>query len=204
VIETVDEFRFAARCLRDLYSGWRMLKDGHDAIDYDWVSPKDPNLFTSIYQPASLLSGGGLMAAFLSYFTPQVGLLWTYKGPASVEDLFRPAETTTIEVVRQPSGIPLHAGLALELFNHIVDNVEYHICANDRCQQTFVHQQGRSAKGQRRTRGVLYHSPECARATAQRESGDSVLARPRRLGGGERRHGRGSRRFAALHAWTRR
>src|SRR5439155_17394662 len=34
--ETLDEFRFAARCLRDLTSAWRMFKEGTPASDVRW------------------------------------------------------------------------------------------------------------------------------------------------------------------------
>jgi hypothetical protein len=94
---------------------------------------------------------------------------WKYSGPAQADDLFRPADTMTVEPTPGPETVALYAVCALELFNHIIDNAEYHECANERCKRTFVHQQGRSEKGQRRSVGVIYCSPECARATAQRE-----------------------------------
>jgi len=166
-IETLDEFRFAARCLRDLYSAWRMYKDGRDVTDFEWVSPSDPESFTTIHHPSVLVHG--MMRAFLNGFSPQVLLSWSYPGGAQVEDLFKPADVVKIEPVRGPEEAPLYSICALELFNHIVDNAEYHICANERCRRTFVHQQGGSMKGQHRSRGVLYCSPGCARATAQRE-----------------------------------
>jgi hypothetical protein len=73
-----------------------------------------------------------------------------------------------VEPKRGPTEVPLYAICALELFNHIIENADYHVCANERCEQIFVHQQGRAEKGQRRSRGVLYCTPACARATAQR------------------------------------
>jgi hypothetical protein len=169
VIETLTEFRFAARCLRDLYSAWRMFKDRCDVTEFEWVSPCSSNQFTSIHQPASLLGGNGALSAFLSDFTPHLGFSWCYTGPAQVEHLFAPADEVSVEFAHVPGRVPLHAVLALELFNHIVENAEYHICANERCRRTFVHQEGRSKKQQRRSRGVLYCTAQCARATAQRE-----------------------------------
>jgi hypothetical protein len=88
---------------------------------------------------------------------------------SDLEVLFRPPTEVTVEPRREPERAPLYAICALELFNHIVDNARYHTCANDRCRRTFVYQHGRSEKGQRRSHGVLYCTPDCARATAQRE-----------------------------------
>ncbi len=40
--ETLDEFRFAARCLRDLTSAWRMFREGTAVSEMHWVSPLQP------------------------------------------------------------------------------------------------------------------------------------------------------------------
>ena len=63
---------------------------------------------------------------------------------------------------------PLYSILFLELFNHISAGAHYRICANDRCRQPYVHQQGRAKKGSSRSIGTLYCSPACARAVAVR------------------------------------
>lgn len=168
VIETLEEFRFAARCIRDLHSAWLMFKNNREVHEFNWTSPTWPDLFDSSMEPAALLSY--MLKVFLRDFAPQVTLSWKYSGPSLVDDLlFRPADRMAVEPTSGPETVALYAVCALELFNHIIDNAEYHECANERCKRTFVHQQGRSAKGQRRSRGVIYCSPECARATAQRE-----------------------------------
>src|SRR6266571_8840312 len=112
---------------------------------------------------------GGVLHAFLRDFSPQLLFSWSYPGGAEVDDLFRPANEMNLEPTRGPEVAPLYTICALELFNHIIDNAEYHTCANDHCQRSFVHQEGRSEKGQHRSRGVRYCSPSCARATAQRD-----------------------------------
>jgi hypothetical protein len=63
---------------------------------------------------------------------------------------------------------PLYSIMMAELFNHIVLQAPTRRCANTRCSQLFVHQQGRATKGTSRSRGVLYCSASCARAVAQR------------------------------------
>jgi hypothetical protein len=166
-IETLAEFRFAARCIRDLYSAWLMFKDNREVREFNWVSPTWPDLFNSFGEPAALLSY--MLKVFLRDFAPQVRMSWKYTGSTLPDDLFRPADAIAVEPTSGPETVALYAVCALELFNHIIDNAEYHECANDRCKRTFVHQQGRSEKGQRRSRGVIYCSPECARAKAQRE-----------------------------------
>jgi hypothetical protein len=66
------------------------------------------------------------------------------------------------------SGAGLYSICALELFNHIVEKADYLICGNENCQQkNFVHQQG-AKKNWHRSSGVLYCSPACAHAVAQR------------------------------------
>ena len=66
------------------------------------------------------------------------------------------------------SFVPLYSIMMAELFNHIVLEAPTRRCANPRCNQLFVHQDGRAQKGTNRSRGVLYHSASCARAVAQR------------------------------------
>lgn len=161
-IETLDEFRFAARCLRDLTSAWQMWRNGLEVTEFEWVSPSRPELFESDDEPTHLLAR--MLPRFLRPFSPQ--LLFTWSTRFEPQDL---ASGVNVEPLRGPAYAPLYAICALEIFNHIIENAEYRVCANERCQRTFVHQQGRSKKGQRRSRGVLYCSPACARATAQRE-----------------------------------
>jgi hypothetical protein len=172
-VETLDEFRFAARCLRDLTSAWQMFRSGGDATEFEWVSlsasdhpelsdqwVRDGLLETDAF-PRELLVG--MLGHFLHDFSPQ--LIFTGTISASRTTI----EPLNVEPKRGPTFVPLYAICALELFNHIIENAEYHTCGNDRCNRTFVHQQGRAEKGQRRSRGVIYCSPSCARATAQRE-----------------------------------
>jgi hypothetical protein len=61
---------------------------------------------------------------------------------------------------------PVYSIMMAELFNHIVLDAPTRRCA--KCNQLFVHQQGRAIKGTNRSRGVLYCTASCARAAAQR------------------------------------
>lgn len=169
--ETLDEFRFAARCLRDFTSAWQMFRDGTAASNVHWISPQqsDPELLNEDAFPLILLSVM-LPECFLRSFSPHISFHWSPLLPAGpLSDLPPRHGGTSIDPSRRPLGAPLYSICALELFNHIVGNAEYRICANERCRRTFVHQHGRSEKSQRRSRGVLYCSPSCARATAQRD-----------------------------------
>jgi hypothetical protein len=154
-VETLDEFRFAAKLLRDLKTDWLAVREGHDPKSVAW-------------RPSHLISD--VLETVLHWFSPRLGMRIDYYPPTSdLEVVFGPPTEVVIEPRREPHAAPLYAICALELFNHIVDNAEYHVCANENCRRTFVYQHGRSEKGQRRTVGVLYCTPACARATAQRE-----------------------------------
>ncbi len=193
-LETLEEFRFAARCLRDLSSAWRMFKDGLDVADVEWASLRADGPFASVHQAAHLLDA--MLTRFLRYFSPQ--LSWRQVGRIGRETR---VPALDVEPKREPSKAPLFAICALELFNHIIEGAKYSVCANERCQRTFVHQQGRSEKGQHRSRSVLYCTPGCARATAQREYRRRRLSRER---GDQRTPGVSNARTARSEAsdWT--
>jgi len=171
--ETLDEFRFAARCLRDLTCAWRMFKEGTPASDVHWVSPQhsDPEFLQEDGFPLFLLSEA-LPNWFLRTFSPRLTFYWTPPLPAGPGFSNLPPRQGGINIdpMRRPIGGRLYSICALELFNHIVENAEYLICANENClQKLFVHQQGGAKKVWHRSHGVLYCSPSCAHAVAQRE-----------------------------------
>jgi hypothetical protein len=168
--ETLDEFRFVARCLRDMRSAWRIFRDGTAASEVEWVSPDPTELqhFGGDGFPVFLLDGL-LPDYFLRSFTPHVNFRWTPPLAAGPVYANLPARQGPVNI--EPTGSaggPLYSICALELFNHMVENAEYLICGNENCQQkNFVHQQGRK-KNWHRSSGVLYCSPACAHAVAQR------------------------------------
>jgi len=170
--ETVDEFRFVARCLRDLTAAWRMFREGRAASEAEWVSPHPTQLvefFTGDGFPVFLLDGL-LPDYFLRPFTPHLAFHWTPPLPAGpvYSDIPPSQGPLNIEPARRAGTGQLYSICALELFNHMVENAEYLICGNENCQQkNFVHQQGRK-KNWHRSSGVLYCSPACAHAVAQR------------------------------------
>ena len=170
LVETLNEFRFAAHCLRDVETAWQALRTNA----WGPQSEGDGIGFRSVLNPpdegwnAPTLSGFfiSMLGTLLQPLSPQLEVVFEFAGFDGREGEHRGA---TIEPQREPSELPLYTLCALELFNHIVGGVEYRFCQNERCGRRFVHQQGSSKKGQHRSRGVLYCSPACARATAQRE-----------------------------------
>ena len=59
--------------------------------------------------------------------------------------------------------------LSLQIFNDIASGSQFKTCANEKCGRIFVRQRGTSRFGQSRATGVMYCTPSCARAQAQRE-----------------------------------
>ncbi len=189
VVETLDEFRFAARLLLDLKTAWLVVREGRSPDSVEWLSAPvqdrrtvSPDklrnelgetrsaaiLGSSIFEPSRFLTD--MLERLLRCFSPKLGLAVHYFPPTfDTNVLFQPPDEVVVMPRREAERVPLYAILALELFNHILDNAEYHTCANDRCRRTFVHQQGRAEKGQKRSLGVMYCTPACARATAQRK-----------------------------------
>jgi predicted RNA-binding Zn ribbon-like protein len=66
------------------------------------------------------------------------------------------------------AGVPLFLVCALELFNHIGEDVPYRTCTNPTCGRLFVRQEGRAQYGQYRSDGVIFCSARCASQTKQR------------------------------------
>jgi hypothetical protein len=61
----------------------------------------------------------------------------------------------------------LYSAMCLQLANHLAEEAIARRCAQ--CGRPFVRQLGGAAAGQYRTEGVLYCTPQCARAKAARE-----------------------------------
>jgi hypothetical protein len=61
-----------------------------------------------------------------------------------------------------------YEALSLQLANHVATASIYKTCQNERCGRYFVHQRGTARHG-RSDDVVVYCSPECARAQAQRK-----------------------------------
>lgn len=87
-------------------------------------------------------------------------------------DPFAPQVVPHTNTRREPLGLPpvtLSSGLAVQLFNAVVEGLPPLMCANETCRLPFIRQQGRAEAEQYKTRGVAYCSKSCARSQAQRE-----------------------------------
>jgi hypothetical protein len=152
-LEVLEEFRFAARLLRDLTSAWRVVSGqaSPDAITWHYTQE-------SSHREAR---------ALLRHLSPLLrGLHPTLDLMDRLDDAASDAPTTA----QAPSTrwANLYEICAAELFNHIANETDYKTCANETCQKLFVRQRGRAIHGQHRTTGVMYCSSNCARAQNQR------------------------------------
>ena len=162
LFETLDEFRFGARVLRDLDNAVQIATTRQIPDDHVWrsIPPKvlaefldnllDWGMELDVADQAAELMLRQVLSNGLIPFHPQLG----YGGgtPQHAEG----------------GRIPLYAICCLEIFNHYVEHAEQRICANETCQRRFVRQQGRAEHGQHRRTGIKYCSTYCARAQAQR------------------------------------
>lgn len=166
--ETLTEFRFGARCFRDLVRAWEVVRAGtlltDEVIGWESIPPGFshlPNLegVTVVGDPVGIdpfLAVWGFLKTMLEAgLLPLHPRLLSPGEPSSPEDVF--------------SRVPLYSVCCLELFNHIAEHATYRQCANQTCGRTFVRQSGRAVAGQHRTEGVKYCSSHCARAQAQRD-----------------------------------
>jgi hypothetical protein len=64
--------------------------------------------------------------------------------------------------------IGLYSGLCMQILNLLTEGIPSNQCANTKCGQRFIRQQGRAEAGQYRTTGVDYCSLRCARNQMQR------------------------------------
>lgn len=171
--ESLAEFLFAAGVLRDAAQAWRVLREELDPRMFHWFSSTRDEPVDSTHDVMGLLHS--ILPHLLSHFGPNIEIRTTFpenwpRGAKGVEQMFT-AKLSPPEVTHAagPSCAPLYQICALELYNHIAENAEYRICANETCRKLFVHQSGTAQYGQYRSKGVLYCSNLCARAQAQRQ-----------------------------------
>lgn len=162
-IETIEEFRFAARCLHDVYWAWRVFNEGLDPSDITWQSADVG--FGTLGLASTLLTN---VLPRLGGLGPQLQVASEPEAPAPFKVWETPHESR-VELHSAPPTARLYQACAIELYNHIVERATYHHCANVTCGRQFVHQEGRAHHGQHRKRGVKYCSSSCARSQAQRD-----------------------------------
>lgn len=164
-VETLSEFRFAARCLRDCVRAWQLISHDETPGTITWESI--PRRALRAERGKRLEYGldlSPLGEAFEFFLVQTLGQGLSPFHPAVIE---APAD---VQRASRPdaSRIPLYSICCLELFNHIAEEAEYRVCANEKCGRTFVRQAGRAQHDQYHRRGVKYCSTLCARAQAQR------------------------------------
>jgi hypothetical protein len=184
-VGTLDGFRHAARCVRDLTRAWRMVRGDIDADLSAFETFRVRLRGGDDYTNAKAILFRGLND-LLSEMQPSIGdgpanpdpdpeydhPRWPPEEgeqPAAPEGSGTPHGKLRVTERRSPVVSGLAEICALELFNHIVAGEVYRTCKNENCGSLFVHQYGRAKHGQSKREGVLYCTPACARATASRE-----------------------------------
>jgi hypothetical protein len=197
LVETLEEFRFGARVLRDLVTAAGIAQAEAPPAAVRWESIPDDALNDKRAELAEygieLDAAGEAMDIFLRQvlkdglrpFQPR--LIYAAEGAADersetsfpMKDEPSTDDEASDDLVGEPLTLddvladelleaPLYAVCCLELFNHIVEHAQVKICANERCGRPFARQRGRAEHGQYRLRGVKFCSTYCARAQAQR------------------------------------
>jgi hypothetical protein len=162
--ELLEEFRFGARCVRDLVAAWRLLSEGEPLEQWESL-PAGAEWFSADMRAQAKAAGvvprledeavyllTMLMEPALAKFQPRI-----LKGPWGN----LPSELTMATA-------SLYRICCIELYNHIAEDVRYRRCANRPCSKLFVRHKGRARRGQHRTRGVSYCSIKCRNAAGVR------------------------------------
>ena len=169
--ESVLGFQTGARTLRDGLRAWRLLRGEINPDEVEWESDEFEFAKSTAgtrkerlahYQRDAVDGLTNLFDFALRPFHPGITIDHTKFGTRGASDV-----SLVPSHVRQ--GLDLYPICTLELYRHVVENADYSLCENETCSRLFVRQIGRAKYGQHRTRGVLYCTPSCARAQAQRE-----------------------------------
>jgi hypothetical protein len=163
LVETLEEFRFGARVLRDLVTAARISQAENPPATAGWESVPEEALNDKRADLADYGIELDPQGEAIDIFLRQV-----------LTDGLRPFQPRVIYAVDEAAAVefieaPLYAVCCLELFNHLVEHAQISVCANESCGRPFVRQRGRAEQGQHRLRGVKYCSKLCARSQAQRE-----------------------------------
>jgi hypothetical protein len=158
-VQTLSSFIWQATCIRDVVRAWRWHRDGIVVAEDEWESPvweehDDRFPLPTSRQGAAELVRQGIRSGLVP-FHPELRIK-THPGDNRWHTLYG-------------GGMDFYFICCLEVYNHIAEDASLRACANERCPNLFVHQQGGARYGQHRSRGVKYCSLSCARAQAQRE-----------------------------------
>jgi hypothetical protein len=168
---TVEEFRWAVWCLRDLARSYWCLSTAADPSTLTWDNPLISSSFSAEYKEQGVQSWWDEweMRWFLSR-TLRTGLEGFTPRLIDSEVVAMRGRQRTVALSEEfAASLDLFAVCCLELFNHVAEGAVYKTCGNEPCGRWFVRQQGRSTHDQRRSHGVRFCSYRCARAHTQRE-----------------------------------
>lgn len=168
--ETVDEFQFGARLIRDLTRAWILLSDPASSYQPDWELP--PSQFVESWidtrvRLAELLLADGL-THILRSLHPRITLDQRFESGAVPGLVATPR-------LQQLGDVGLGFICALELYNQMLLGTAYKHCRFEGCDRPFIFQEERRHSGRpaaahyKSRRDSLFCSPECRRAQGQRD-----------------------------------
>jgi hypothetical protein len=156
--EGIEDFRFGARCVRDLVRAQEILSGNDDGSAWEslpegasWISDSD----RAIYEEHDTLPSRPDEAASAITRLVNPGL-----GPLQPHLIDGPLDH--LESEWAILSLPLYSVCSLEVYNHVAERATFTRCANEGCGTRFVRQHGRAVKGQHRSHGVMYCSFSCA------------------------------------------
>jgi len=149
--ETLAEFRFAARYLRELTYSWLFIS----------INRGPKGTWPLLRETLGLRAEKEVTLRDLNHFLAH--------GVSAGTIPFHPRLSTDDAAAPDLLQAPLYSTCCLELYNHIVEGATYQRCRNPSCYRLFVRQKGRAEKGQHRSEGLKYCSKQCARVQAQRD-----------------------------------
>lgn len=150
------------RAIRAATNHWKLHRTGAGSPLWAWTSEG----FAPGWERCDGHTPSSLNAAWAAFEWVLTAGLGSISPRVDVEHLYWPDSEQRLSAVHRNADV--FTGLCVQLFNFIVEGVDFHVCQNETCGCDFVYQRGRAQHGQLRSKGVIYCSDSCAKSQVQR------------------------------------